>query len=264
MNANGFAGMIPIGRLPRDCPDGRRARRLARSAGTAASIMTRPCPSPSSRSTPTRSSRSSTNSRFPTGSSRISRPTRTARRSADRLANDRGLKVGDPLPLKGDIYPVDMDLTVRAIYDGPTNREPADVPLPLRVPGRGAEEGDHELQLRRLAGHQRLPDLGQRRHDLHQVQECRHHALAEQEDRRSLSQQRLPHPHPDRGSLRQDVLGHAGRPAERHLRHRRGGRGLASLRRRQRHGDGHARADVARWPSSRRSASARAGCCSWS
>jgi putative ABC transport system permease protein len=39
-----------------------------------------------------------------------------------RLASDRDLKVGDPLPLKGDIYPVDMDLTVRAIYDGPSNR----------------------------------------------------------------------------------------------------------------------------------------------
>ncbi len=39
-----------------------------------------------------------------------------------RLAADRGLKVGDPLPLKGDIYPVDMYLTVRAIYDGPSNR----------------------------------------------------------------------------------------------------------------------------------------------
>ncbi len=39
-----------------------------------------------------------------------------------RLASDRGLKIGDPLPLKGDLYPVDMDLTVRAIYDGPSNR----------------------------------------------------------------------------------------------------------------------------------------------
>src|SRR5271165_4139358 len=39
-----------------------------------------------------------------------------------RLASDRGLKIGDPLPLKGDVYPVDMDLTVRAIYDGPSNR----------------------------------------------------------------------------------------------------------------------------------------------
>jgi putative ABC transport system permease protein len=39
-----------------------------------------------------------------------------------RLASDWELKIGDPLPLKGDIYPVDMDLTVRAIYDGPSNR----------------------------------------------------------------------------------------------------------------------------------------------
>lgn len=40
-----------------------------------------------------------------------------------RLAEDRGLKVGDPLPLKGDIFPVDLNLTVRAIYDGDTNRD---------------------------------------------------------------------------------------------------------------------------------------------
>jgi putative ABC transport system permease protein len=35
-----------------------------------------------------------------------------------KLAEDRGLKLGDPLPLKGDIYPVDLKLTIRAIYDG--------------------------------------------------------------------------------------------------------------------------------------------------
>jgi putative ABC transport system permease protein len=40
-----------------------------------------------------------------------------------RLAEDRGLKVGDPLPLKGDLFPVDLDLTVRGIYDGDTNRD---------------------------------------------------------------------------------------------------------------------------------------------
>ena len=33
------------------------------------------------------------------------------------------MKVGDPLPLKGDIYPVDLDLTVRGIYDGDANRD---------------------------------------------------------------------------------------------------------------------------------------------
>ncbi|QEH37406.1 ABC transporter permease YtrF precursor [Aquisphaera giovannonii] len=40
-----------------------------------------------------------------------------------KLASDWNLKVGDPLPLKGDIYPVDMNLTVRAIYDGASNRD---------------------------------------------------------------------------------------------------------------------------------------------
>ncbi|HKM54656.1 MAG TPA: FtsX-like permease family protein [Isosphaeraceae bacterium] len=39
-----------------------------------------------------------------------------------RLASDWNLKVGDPLPLKGDLYPADMNLTVRAIYDGEVNR----------------------------------------------------------------------------------------------------------------------------------------------
>ncbi len=31
--------------------------------------------------------------------------------------------MGDPLPLKGDIYPFDLNLTIRAIYDGPVNRD---------------------------------------------------------------------------------------------------------------------------------------------
>ena len=40
-----------------------------------------------------------------------------------KLAEDRGLKVGDRLPLKGDAYPVDLNLTIRGIYDGPSNRD---------------------------------------------------------------------------------------------------------------------------------------------
>lgn len=40
-----------------------------------------------------------------------------------KLAEDRGWKVGDPLPLKGDLYPFDLNLTIRAIYDGPVNRD---------------------------------------------------------------------------------------------------------------------------------------------
>ncbi len=40
-----------------------------------------------------------------------------------KLAADRGLKIGDPFPLKGDIYPVDLKLTIRGIYDGPSDRD---------------------------------------------------------------------------------------------------------------------------------------------
>ncbi len=40
-----------------------------------------------------------------------------------KLAEERGWKVGDPLPLKGNIYPFDLNLTIRAIYDGPINRD---------------------------------------------------------------------------------------------------------------------------------------------
>jgi putative ABC transport system permease protein len=41
----------------------------------------------------------------------------------DKLAEERGLKVGDPLPLKADLYPFDLTLTIRGIYDGPANRD---------------------------------------------------------------------------------------------------------------------------------------------
>jgi putative ABC transport system permease protein len=40
-----------------------------------------------------------------------------------RLAEDRGWKVGDLLPLRGDIYPFDLRLTIRGIYDGPPDRD---------------------------------------------------------------------------------------------------------------------------------------------
>jgi len=41
-----------------------------------------------------------------------------------KLAEERGWKVGDPLPLKGTIYPFDLNLTIRGIYDGPADRNP--------------------------------------------------------------------------------------------------------------------------------------------
>ena len=41
----------------------------------------------------------------------------------DKLAKERGLMVGDPFPLKADLYPFDLTLTIRGIYDGPANRD---------------------------------------------------------------------------------------------------------------------------------------------
>ncbi len=40
-----------------------------------------------------------------------------------KLAEDYKLNVGDPFPLQGDLYPYSLDLTVRGIYDGPSNRD---------------------------------------------------------------------------------------------------------------------------------------------
>jgi putative ABC transport system permease protein len=40
-----------------------------------------------------------------------------------KLAADKKLKVGDPLPLKANFYPCDLDLTVVGIYDGPDGRD---------------------------------------------------------------------------------------------------------------------------------------------
>jgi len=40
-----------------------------------------------------------------------------------KLAQDWKVQVGDPLPLKDGVYPFNMNLTVRGIYDGPPNRD---------------------------------------------------------------------------------------------------------------------------------------------
>ena len=60
---------------------------------------------------------------IPPTSSRRSSPTRPGASSAEKLAEDRGLKIGDPMPLKGDIFPVDLKLTVRGIYDASIHRD---------------------------------------------------------------------------------------------------------------------------------------------
>ena len=40
-----------------------------------------------------------------------------------KLAAERSLRVGDSLPLKGDAFPIDLDLKVAGVYDGPSNRD---------------------------------------------------------------------------------------------------------------------------------------------
>ena len=40
-----------------------------------------------------------------------------------KLSEERHLKVGDLLPLKGDAYPVDLNLAIRGVYDGPPIRD---------------------------------------------------------------------------------------------------------------------------------------------
>ena len=40
-----------------------------------------------------------------------------------KLADERKIKLGDPLPLTRDLYPVDLKLTVRGIYEGPKNSD---------------------------------------------------------------------------------------------------------------------------------------------
>jgi putative ABC transport system permease protein len=39
------------------------------------------------------------------------------------IARNKEWKIGDKIPLKGDIYPVNLELTVRGIYDGPSSTD---------------------------------------------------------------------------------------------------------------------------------------------
>lgn len=39
------------------------------------------------------------------------------------IARNKGWEIGDKIPLKGDIYPVNLELTVRGIYDGPSSTD---------------------------------------------------------------------------------------------------------------------------------------------
>ncbi len=121
MNANGFAGMMPIVRVPE----------IARMDGViAASPFSWYGGKYHNETTPFAQFAVDPDTVFtvlnefhvPPAQLADFKASRDGAAIGRRLASDWGLKLGDPLPLKGDVYPVDMDLTVRAIYDGPTNR----------------------------------------------------------------------------------------------------------------------------------------------
>ncbi len=76
----------------------------------------------------------------------------------DKLAEERGLKIGDPLPLKADLYPFDLDADDPGHLRRSRQPRPPDVHVPLGLPRRGAE------------AHLRQGPLGQRGRDHGQVQ----------------------------------------------------------------------------------------------
>jgi len=86
-----------------------------------------------------------------------------------KLADERGWKVGDPLPLKGDIYPFDLNLTIRGIYDGPPDRDKRmclyhwsylDDGMRRDFPGQG--EGNAGIIYAKCADGDQLPKLCQK------------------------------------------------------------------------------------------------------
>ena len=159
-----------------------------------------------------------------------------------KLAADRGLKVGAPMPLKDGVYPFNLNMTVRGIFDGPENRD-------LRTC-----YFKHRLPRRRLAQHE-VGGVGQRRDDRGKGQGGRADRPALPQDRHVDAEQRLPDAEPERRSFLQHVQRDGWRLQGDHHRDRPGRGGVVALRRRQRDGDGPSRTDHRGRPSSRRSAS---------
>ena len=89
-----------------------------------------------------------------------------------KLADDKKLKVGDPLPLEGRCLPGRPEPDGPRDLRRPERPRPADVPVPLRLLRRGVQARRDRLELA-TAGQR--PGLGQRGDDLHQVQERRRH-----------------------------------------------------------------------------------------
>ena len=183
LNANGFAGMMPIARV----------KEIAQLDGVVAASPfswyrrqvpgRRSCRLRSSASIPTRSSTILDELTIPADQLKAFQENKDGCVIGRKLAEDKKLKVGDSAPLEG-----------RRLSGGPRPHgpghlrrseqpRPADVPVPLGLLRRGLEARRFGRSRRRR---RRRPTraIGQRGHDLHQVQERRRHGRLVQDDRR--------------------------------------------------------------------------------
>ena len=122
LNANGFAGMIPIARVKEvagiDGVVAVDAVQLVRRQVQGRDHPVRPV-----RRRPRHGLHGHDEFTIPADQLKAFQENKDGCVIGRKLADDKKLKVGDPLPLKGDVYPVDLNLTIRGIYDGPSDRD---------------------------------------------------------------------------------------------------------------------------------------------
>ncbi len=85
-----------------------------------------------------------------------------------KLAEERKIKLGDPMPLKDGAWPVNMNLTVRGIFDGPPNQDLRSVYYPwsyldesLKVKNAGAA-GNAGIIVLRCKDQVQMAELGRK------------------------------------------------------------------------------------------------------
>ena len=147
LNANGFAGMIPIARVSEIAAARRRASPSRRLTGSAASIKIEPMPFAQFAIDPKTVFTVMSEFTVPEDSSRRSRKTGTAARSAGNWPTKRSSRSATRCRFKGE--PTRSTWTSRSGHlRRALESRPADVPAALGLLRRAAQEGG--LQLRRL------------------------------------------------------------------------------------------------------------------
>ena len=240
LNANGFAGMIPIARVSEIAElDGVLAVTPFNWVG--GKYKDRPMPFAQFAIDPKTVFKVMSEFTVPEAELKAFQENMDGCAIGRKLADEEKLSVGDTLPIARATYPVDLNLTIRAIYDGPSNRDLRMCLLRLGLLRRAAQEGG--FQLRRSAAAGERPCFRERGHDLHPVQIGQRDGAALQADRRHVSQQRVSDANADRRGVRQDVRGNARRHERDDSRHQPGRDFLAALCRGQFNGDVDARAN---------------------